>query len=137
MDSTAGPKHTPANLSDVRTYSALERPTKVRRESFLAPTSVDPSLLEFLDSLPDILKAADLRAVVDAIVRAFQIGKPVVLGIGGHVIKCGLAPLIISLLERKIIAAVAMNGGASIHEFEVATLRTTSEDVADRLETGK
>ena len=136
MDSTVRHRYAPANLEDVRTYSAYERPTKVRRESFLAPTAVNPSLLEFLESLPQVLKADDLRAVVESIVQAHRLGKPVVLGIGGHVIKCGLAPLIIDLMERGIVAAVAMNGGASIHDFEVATLGTTSEDVAASLESG-
>jgi hypothetical protein len=136
MDSRAGQKYSPVSLEGVRTYSVGERATKVRTENFLAPTAVDPSLLEFLNSLPEILKAAELRAVVDAIVRAYLINKPVVLGIGGHVIKCGLAPLLIQLLERNVITAIAMNGGASIHDFEVATLGRTSEDVAASLETG-
>jgi len=126
----------PASLEQARTYSAIERPTKVNRQMFVGPTTANPSLLEFFESLPHILKADDLRAVVEAIVQAQRIGKPIVAGIGGHVIKCGLAPLLIELMERGVVSAVAMNGGASIHDFEVATLGQTSEDVAASLESG-
>jgi hypothetical protein len=94
------------------------------------------SLVEFLDSLPNLLKANDLRAAVHAIVAAHRLGKPVVVGIGGHVIKCGLSPLLIHLMERGVITGLAMNGGASIHDFEIALIGRTSEDVAASLQTG-
>jgi deoxyhypusine synthase len=92
--------------------------------------------MQFLESLPDILKARELRAVVEAIVAANQRQKPVVIGIGGHIIKCGLSPLIIQLMTEGIISGIAMNGGASIHDFELALIGRTSEDVAASLESG-
>jgi hypothetical protein len=129
-------EYEPASLKEARTYSALDRPTKVNRQIFISPTAKNPSLLKFFESLPHVLKADELRAVVEAVVRAHRTGKPVIIGIGGHVIKCGLAPLLIELMEAGVVTAVAMNGGASIHDFEVATLGNTSEDVAASLETG-
>src|SRR5215831_19532782 len=134
MDSSES--YPPASLQEARTYSALDRPTKVDRQIFISPTADNPALLDFLEALPHVLKANELREIVDAIVQAHQRGKPVIAGIGGHVIKCGLAPLLIELMERRVLTAVAMNGGASIHDFEVATLGNTSEDVAASLESG-
>lgn len=129
-------RYQPADLGHVRTYPLEARPTKVRRSDFAALCPVDATLTQFLDSLPHILKADDLRAVVNAIVTAHQISKPVVIGIGGHVIKCGLSPLLIHLMEQGLITALAMNGGASIHDFEIALIGRTSEDVAAHLKTG-
>lgn len=129
-------KYQPAELSGVRTYSVLERPTKVQREDFVSLTEANPSLSAFVDALPHILKAVELRAVVSAIAQAYLHGKPVVVGIGGHVVKCGLNPLLIHLMERGIITAISMNGGASLHDFEIAMVGRTSEDVAASLESG-
>lgn len=126
----------PADLSRVRTVPLKDRATKVGRADFAKPCPVDGTLLQFLDSLPDILKAKELGAIVHAIVTARQIGKPVIVGIGGHVIKCGLGPLLIQWMESGIITALVMNGSASIHDFEVALIGRTSEDVAEGLETG-
>jgi hypothetical protein len=129
-------RYPPANLNQVRTYSLEARPTRVERSDFASVCETNPTLSKFLDSLPHILKADDLRAIVDAIVAAYQKGKPVVAGIGGHVIKCGLSPLLIHLMEKGVITVVVMNGGASIHDFEMALIGRTSEDVAASLDTG-
>jgi len=126
----------PADFSGARTYSVHDRPTKVRDEDFFQLADTDPTLTQFLDSLPHILKADDLRAVVTAIVRAKALDKPVIVGMGGHVIKCGLAPLFVHLMETDIISGVLMNGGASIHDFEFAMFGRSSEDVASSLKTG-
>jgi hypothetical protein len=128
--------HEPLDFGRVRTYSARDRPTKVQQHDFVALTGANPHLDVFLDSLPHVLKADDLRAIVDAVATAKQRSKPVVVAVGGHVIKCGLGPLLIDCMRRGIISAVAMNGGASIHDFEVAMLGRTSEDVAASLATG-
>ena len=126
----------PADLSHVRTLPLEARPAKVRRSHFATLCPPNATLIQFLGSLPYILKADDLRAIVDAVVTAHQKGKPIVAGIGGHVIKCGLSPLLIQLMKKGVITAVAMNGGASIHDFEMALVGRTSEDVAVGLETG-
>jgi hypothetical protein len=113
-----------------------DRDTKVSRSDFASVCAANASLAEFLGSLPHILKADELRSVVKAIVHARRIGKPVILGMGGHVIKCGLGPLLIHWMQRGVITALVMNGSASIHDFEIALIGRTSEDVASSLETG-
>lgn len=121
----------------MRRYSVHERATKVDLSKLInSCAQSNPGIVEFVDSLPAILKADDFRSIADAIVNAYQIGKPVVVGFGGHVIKCGLGPLIIELMEKGIIHAIVMNGGASIHDFEIALFGNTSEDVAEHLEDG-
>jgi len=112
------------------------RGTKVSQSDFASVCAPNARLSEFLNSLPHILKAEELRAVVNAIVHARRVGKPVILGMGGHVIKCGLGPLLIHAMEQGIITALVMNGSTSIHDFEVALIGRTSEDVAASLETG-
>lgn len=126
----------PVNLDSVRTLPLDRRPTKVERASFAQLCPANATVAEFVDTLPHVLKADDMRAVVDAIVEAYRRDKPVIVGIGGHVVKCGLSPLIIRLMELGVIAAVAMNGGASIHDFEIALIGRTSEDVAASLGEG-
>ena len=90
-----------------------------------------------LNSLPRLLAADSLRAVTGAIVRAQEAGKPVIWGLGGHVIKCGLAPVLIDLMDRGFATAFAMNGAASIHDFEIALAGYTSEDVEAVLPDGR
>jgi hypothetical protein len=94
------------------------------------------SFASFYDSLPQLLGADSLRRVVDAVVAARRAGRPVVLAIGGHVIKCGLQPVLKSLIDADIITAVAMNGSAAIHDFEVSLIGATSEDVGAVLHAG-
>ncbi len=91
----------------------------------------------WLDSLPHILAAEGLRAVVAAIERARAKGKPIIWGIGGHVVKCGLAPILIDLMRRGYLTALAMNGAAMIHDFEIGLVGATSEDVPAVLGRGK
>jgi hypothetical protein len=83
----------------------------------------------WLDSLPHILAGDSLRAIADAMLAARALGKPIIWGLGGHVIKCGLAPVFSSLMEQGFVSAIAMNGAASIHDFEIAIAGYTSEDV--------
>jgi hypothetical protein len=90
----------------------------------------------FLDSLPRILAADQFRECVDAIVRARRRSKPVIAAIGGHVVKCGLNRVIIDLMRRGVITALAMNGATSIHDFEIALAGKTSEDVQEGLNRG-
>jgi hypothetical protein len=95
------------------------------------------SLQRFLSSLPDILAVKTLREVVQAVVRAHRKQRPVILGVGAHVIKVGLGPVLIDLMERRVVTAVAMNGAGIIHDFELALTGHTSEDVEAEIDSGR
>lgn len=126
----------PVDLSRVRTIPLQVRPNKVSRSNFARPPRKGQSAAEFLSGLPHILAGADFRSVVTAVVRARQNGRPVVFGFGAHVLKCGLSPVVIDLMERGVITAVATNGSGAIHDFELALIGETSEDVAAGLKDG-
>lgn len=124
------------DLSRVRTIPIVTRPNKVAAAEFATPPGTDRSMRAFLDSLPDVLKARDFRLVVQAIVRAAQQKRAVIVMLGGHVVKTGIAPLLIDLMERGVITHLAMNGSAAIHDYEIARFGGTSEDVAAGLKDG-
>lgn len=131
------PKYTPVDLAPIHTYSLTTRDNKVNvREHFAAPPRTGGSFGDFFASLPRLLGADQLRGVVDAVVAAREKGRPVVLAMGGHVIKCGLQPVLKALIDADVITAVAMNGSASIHDFEVSLIGATSEDVGAVLHSG-
>jgi hypothetical protein len=119
----------PFDLSGVRTYPLKSRPSKVKVDDFARVVRPDATIGEWLDALPDILGAADLRAVARAVADAGAGGGGVVWGLGGHVIKVGLGPVLIDLMESGFVSAIATNGAAMIHDFEVALAGATSEDV--------
>lgn len=123
----------PVDLAGLRTVSLKDRPGKVRVEDFAGPYRKG----EFLTNLPRLLAADSLRAVVGAMHAARAAGKPVIWGMGGHVIKCGLAPLLMDLMHSGYATAFAMNGSASIHDFEIALCGSTSEDVEAVLPDGR
>ena len=125
-----------ADLKRVRTVPVLRRENKVSAGEFAAPPQADASFRAFIDSLPDILVARDFRRIVDAIVGATEKRKAVVVMLGGHIVKTGLAPLLVRLMERRVITHVGMNGSAAIHDFEIARFGGTSEDVAAGLKDG-
>lgn len=127
----------PIDFSGIRTYPLRERKNKVKISDFASPISAGRSVRDLLDSLPKILAGNDLRHLVKNIGYAYAKSKPVIAMMGGHVIKCGLAPVIISMMERGIITGIAMNGAASIHDFEIAFIGGTSEDVGTNIATGK
>lgn len=114
----------------------LLRPNKVRTEEFATPPGADRSFTEFLSSLPDVLVAADFRKVVAAIVHAARNKRAVVVMLGGHIVKTGVAPLLIDLMQRAVVTHVAMNGSGAIHDYEIARFGATSEDVARGLVDG-
>ncbi|KAA0245414.1 MAG: hypothetical protein DYG83_02030 [Candidatus Brocadia sp. AMX2] len=126
----------PLDLSKIKTYSIKERKNLSNIKLFARPVLPTDGIHAFFESLPEILASANLRKVIDAIVLAYQNKHPVVMAIGAHVIKCGLSPLIIDLMNRRIITALAMNGAAAIHDYEVALIGATSEDVALSLKDG-
>jgi deoxyhypusine synthase len=108
----------------------------VSAAEFAHPPGDDHSFHAFVESLPDVLVARDFRAVVDAIAGAARRGRGVVVMLGGHVVKTGLAPLLADLMRRGVITHVAMNGSAAIHDYEIARFGATSEDVAAGLRDG-
>jgi len=129
-------KFSPLDPSNAVTYPLEKRESKVAADSLASVWRKGESFQDFLSSLPHILAAADLLEIARRIAEAVKCGAPVILGMGAHPIKVGLSPLIIDLLERKIISAVAMNGAGIIHDFEMAYQGETSEDVASALKDG-
>ena len=125
-----------ANLGRVRTVPVATRRNKVEPSLLAAPPGGDRSFKAFLDSLPDVLAARDLRAVTSALARAARDRRGVVLLLGGHVIKVGLGPLLGAWLRRGIVTHVAFNGAAAIHDYELAAFGGTSEDVESGLGDG-
>jgi hypothetical protein len=115
--------------SRIRTVPVLARPNKVGARAFAQPPGEDGSFAAFIDSLPDILEARSFIAVVEAIADAARNGRAVVCMLGGHVVKTGLAPVLIRLIERGAITHLASNGSAIIHDYEMARWGGTSEDV--------
>ena len=124
------------DLARVRTIPVAVRPNKVNAGDFAQPPGADRSFAAFLRALPDVLVARDFRAVVSAIAAAARRERGVVIMLGGHIVKTGLAPVLIELMRRGIVTHVAMNGSAAIHDYEVARFGATSEDVAAGLKDG-
>ena len=124
------------DLSGVQTYPLASRPSKARVEDFARPSPPRTTVGQWLDALPNVLAAADFKAVVAAIVRARQ-QSGIVWGLGAHVVKTGLGPVLIDLMERGFVSAVATNGAAVIHDFEIALSGQTSEDVDRTLGPGR
>jgi hypothetical protein len=123
--------------SRVKTYSLLERRSLVNRSVLGKAVSFAEGAFEaLLSSIPDILAGHDLRELVGAMRRARRDGRPLVWGIGGHVIKVGLTPLIVDLMDHGFVTALAMNGAAAIHDAEMALAGATSEDVAEGIRDG-
>lgn len=120
----------------VKTYAISERYSKVKTSDFAARVSANSSLQEFLDSLPDILIGRDFKEFVAHFRSAVKQRKTVVWMMGAHVIKCGISPLIIDLIQKGYISHLAMNGAGVIHDTEIAMWGITSEDVAAGLEDG-
>lgn len=126
----------PLDTSKVQTYLLSERPSKVSQEDFARIICADSSLKDFLDSLPNILAVKSLRAVAEQINRARDLKRPIIWGIGGHVVKTGLAPILIDLMKRGYVSAIAANGSVLIHDAEIALVGSTSEDVDASLNAG-
>jgi hypothetical protein len=127
----------PIDLSGVKTYPIAERKNKVSLErDFAGEISAGMSVTKLLAAMPKQLGAESLTTAIDAVVAARAKGKPVVIAIGGHVIKCGLQPVLKKLIDADIITAVAMNGSASIHDYEISLIGETSEDVGAVLHCG-
>ncbi len=124
------------DLRQAATYSARDRASKVETRHEAAPPRAGMTMKTFLDQLPRILKADDLKAVARAVVTARKLEKPVLVMIGGHVIKCGCSPILADLVDAGFISHLASNGAAAIHDTELARFGHTSEDVAAQLSDG-
>ena len=126
----------PLSLEGLKTYPLRKRKSLVGWKNFARPVRPPASLKQFLDSLPDLLAAKNFKEIVGRIRKARRQGKPVLLGMGAHPIKVGLNPLIVHLMAKGIIRAVAMNGAGIIHDFEIAFAGKTSEDVTAEIGRG-
>ncbi len=118
------------------TYSLLERPSKVDIADFSQPLTGKENISEFFDNLPNILGGQDIKKIINTVCRSFESGRLILFAMGAHVIKVGLAPALIPLLEQRIIQGIAMNGAGIIHDFEIAFAGKTSEDVSEVLGAG-
>src|SRR5262245_5038812 len=125
------------DLSDVRTYPLKSRKSKAHVGDFARPSEPSLTVADFIARLPNILAAADFRAVVEALATARRAEAGIVWGVGAHVIKTGLGPVLIDLMERGFVSAIATNGAAIIHDFEIALGGATSEDVDEALGPGR
>lgn len=126
----------PLDLSGIRTYPLAERKSTVGLDDFGRPHVPGGSVAALLDSLPRVLGGLTLRGLAGDVLRARSLGKPILWGIGAHVLKVGLSPLLIDLMERGLLTGLALNGAGIVHDFELAVSGRTSEDVGDALGTG-
>lgn len=126
----------PLDFSRLKTYSIKDRKSLVSHRDFSTPWTKGGSLSSFLDTLPSILAGKDIRAVIRAVADAVKHKAAVCFGMGGHVIKTGMNPLIIVLMEREVFTLIAMNGSCIIHDLETAYTGRTSEDVAESITDG-
>ena len=126
----------PLELARVRTYPLASRHSKVKLEDFAKAIEGGATVEEFLESLPNVLAVQSLRSIAERMRRARELKKPIIWGIGGHVIKTGLAPLIIDLMKRGFVSAIAGNGSVLVHDAEIAVIGSTSEDVDATLSEG-
>lgn len=124
------------DFSRLKRTRLADRASKVSVDQWAKPADPDISAGAFIDSLPDILAASDLKAVARAIAQAHLNGRPVVMGYGAHLVKVGLSPIVADLINRGIVTGVVTNGAGSIHELEFILAGKTSEDVEARLPEG-
>jgi hypothetical protein len=127
----------PFDLNGLKTYELTARPSKVFCEDLGQPVSAGASVAEWLESLPRQLAGNEVRRVRDHLCRAHREGRTVAAAIGGHVIKTGCGPYLIDWVQRGLLSAVALNGAAAIHDFELAFAGKTSEDVSTQLPGGQ
>lgn len=123
-------------LHRLKTYPLKDRKSLVDVRQFAALPKPNREWAAFFKSLPDILGGRDLNRLIDAVITAHKNKHLIAVGLGGHVVKCGLSPVIIDLIDRGVINAVAMNGSTAIHDYEISLIGATSEDVAQAIKDG-
>jgi len=133
---TNKPRHEPLDISGVRRRSIADLARKVSKEDLAAVMEPTPALRQFLGSLPGVLAGREFRDFLDAVTGRRAAGQPVLVMFGGHVVKCGLVPLLTDLMERGYVSALATHGAGAIHDVEMALFGRTSEEVADGLMDG-
>lgn len=126
----------PIDLDKVSTYPLASRPSKVTVKDFATSVTENSSISDYLASLPNILAVQSLRELVTQMRRARDLHKPIIWGIGGHVVKTGLGSIIVDLIRRGFVTAIAANGSVLIHDAEIAIAGSTSEDVDATLSAG-
>ena len=127
----------PLDFDGVSTYPLQERKSKVNAGMFGKPMDGSENILGFISKLPHILAGDSLRTLIRAILYARASNRPIIWGVGGHVIKVGLGPVINDLLQSGLVTGIAMNGSAAIHDFEVALCGATSEEVEEQITGGR
>ena len=130
------PRVMPLDLARVKTYPLRSRRSKVGRADFARPHAPGGSLAAFVEGLPRILAGETFRALVQDVLRARRRRRPILWGLGAHVIKVGLSPVVIDLMERRLVTGIALNGAGIVHDFELAVAGQTSEDVSAGLGSG-
>jgi deoxyhypusine synthase len=126
----------PADLNKIRTCSLKQRKSLVKRDKLGSPCKPSVSFQGFIDSLPEILAAKDFKEIVQRVIKARQGERVIIWGMGAHVIKVGLSPILIDLMEQGFITCLALNGAGVIHDVEMALMGSTSEDVSAELDSG-
>jgi len=126
----------PLDLAGVRTYPLADRQSKVTTAEFGRPLPAGAKVKDLLDALPRVLGAQALRGLAEDVLRARSHGKPIIWGLGAHVIKVGLSPVLVDLMERGLVTGLALNGAGVVHDFELAVAGQTSEDVPAGLGSG-
>ena len=127
----------PLDLAGVRTYPLASRKSQVTRADFGRPLPRGARVTELLDALPRILGGQALRGLAADVLRARSLGKPILWGLGAHVIKVGLSPVLADLMEKGFVTGLALNGAGVVHDFELAVAGHTSEDVSAGLGSGE
>lgn len=130
------PRFPEFDLTGIRTQPFLERLSKVRVKDFAAVPVAGRSFEEFLRSLPNILAGPQIQEIADAVAAARRSGRAVVASLGGHVVKTGVSPAVIALMEQGFITCLAVNGAVAVHDLEVALCGATSEQVEEGLRDG-
>jgi hypothetical protein len=127
----------PADLARVTTIPLASRANEVRVDEFARPVAASSSLGDFLDGLPDVLAVKVVRELAAAVVQARAEARPVVVAAGADVVTAGLAPVLIGLMEEGVVTGLALTGAGAIHDWEIAAIGATSEDVGRGLHAGR
>ena len=126
----------PLSPGGLKTYSLQSRKDKVNINNFAQILGAEKSFTRFVRSLPNILAGSDFKEFISVMGKAKKRNRAIIFGLGAHVIKVGLSPIIIDLMKEGWITALALNGAGIIHDFEIAFTGQTSEDVQLQVKNG-